>query len=64
LERGDGETREEHEGDGPCVIWGFLSYGGIEEEQEGDEEGGFEESEGKYDVDFAEVGLLGYGERG
>jgi len=64
LENGDGETREEHERDGPSIVWGFLFNGGIEEEQEGDEEGRFEESQGKYDVDFAEAGLLGYGERG
>ncbi|KAL6291720.1 hypothetical protein ACE6H2_009230 [Prunus campanulata] len=64
LDQSHGETGGEDEGDGPGGIGGLFLDGGVDEEEEGDQEGGLEKSQGESHMDFAEVGLLEGGEGG
>ncbi|CAB4302092.1 unnamed protein product [Prunus armeniaca] len=64
LDQSHGETGGEDEGDGPEGIGGLFLDGDVDEEEEGDQEGGLEKPQGESHMDFAEVGLLEGGEGG
>lgn len=63
LQEEERETSGEDEGDGGRGIAGvgdvLVLDGGVEEVEDGDEEGGLEEAEGEDEMESAEGGLLG-----